>query len=141
SLLAATMILVVGWLLFDVTVRGNLFLLYAAIILFLIGGLGQGIFISTIAGTQQVAFIISIFSSLLPSFLLSGFIFPIDSMPVFLQVLSNIMPVKFFLVIVRSVILKGVGFAGVWEQFLYLALFGAIVLRISVFRLAKELSR
>ena len=141
SIVAATIILVMGWILFDVTVRGNILLLYAAIILFLMGGLGQGMLISNIAETQQVAFIVSVFSSLLPSFLLSGFVFPIKSMPFVLQVISNVIPPKFFLVIVRSVILKGVGIGATWEQFLYLAVFAFITIGISSLRLHRELSR
>jgi len=85
-----------------------------------------------------VAFLASVFSSLLPSFLLSGFIFPVNSMPVVLQVLSNIAAVKFFLVVVRGVMLKGVGIEAVWPQFLYLLLFTAITLGISVKRFQKR---
>ena len=141
SILAATIILVLGWILFDVTVRGNILLLYAAIVLFLMGGLGQGMLISNVAETQQVAFIMSVFSSLLPSFLLSGFVFPIKSMPWVLQVISNVIPPKFFLVIVRSVILKGVGIGAIWEQFLYLLIFALVAIGISSIRLNRKLSQ
>lgn len=141
SIVAATIIMFFGWVLFDVSIEGNILLLYVAIIIFLLGGLGQGILISSVANTQQVAFLMSVFSSLLPSFLLSGFIFPIDSMPVALQVISNVIPVKFFLVIVRSIILKGVGFGAIWEQLLYLTLFAMVTIGISTIRLQKELSR
>lgn len=141
SIVAATMIMLVGWWLFDVTIKGSIPLLYLAIAFFLLGGLGQGILISTVANTQQVAFIMSVFSSLLPSFLLSGFVFPIDSMPGFLQVISNVIPAKFFLVIVRSIIMKGVGIGPVWEQFVYLALFAFATIAISAVRLQRELSR
>jgi len=141
SIVAATIILVFGWILFDVTIKGDILLFYLAIVVFLLGGLGQGMLISNVAHTQQVAFLMSVFSSLLPSFLLSGFIFPIKSMPVFLQIISNVIPVKFFLVIVRSIILKGVGFEAVWEQFLYLAVFGFATIAISTVRLQKELGR
>lgn len=141
SIVAATIIMFFGWLLFDVVITGSIPLLYLAIVIFLLGGLGQGILISSVANTQQVAFLMSVFSSLLPSFLLSGFIFPINSMPVVLQVISNIIPVKFFLVIVRGVILKGVGITALWEQFLYLALFAVLTIGISSIRLQRELSR
>lgn len=141
SIVAATMIIIVGWWLFDVTIKGSIPLLYLAIVLFLLGGLGQGILISNVAHTQQVAFIMSVFSSLLPSFLLSGFVFPIDSMPGFLQVFSNVIPAKFFLVIVRSIIMKGVGVGPVWEQFAYLAMFAFATIGISAARLQRELSR
>jgi ABC-2 type transport system permease protein len=81
---------------------------------------------------------ISVFSSLLPSFLLSGFVFPIASMPVVLQVISNVAVNKFFLVLVRGVMLKGVGFEAVWEQFLYMAIFAAVTLGISTKRMQKR---
>jgi ABC-2 type transport system permease protein len=141
SIVAATIILVMGWILFDVSVRGNIFLLYLAIVVFLLGGLGQGMLISNIAQTQQVAFIMSVFSSLLPSFLLSGFIFPLKSMPWVLQVISNVIPTKFFLIIVRSIILKGVGIPSVWEQFLFLGGFALLMIGISSMRLHRELTR
>lgn len=141
SIIAATIIMFFGWLLFDVVITGSIPLLYLAIVIFLLGGLGQGILISSVANTQQVAFLMSVFSSLLPSFLLSGFIFPINSMPVALQIISNVIPVKFFLVIVRGIILKGVGIAPLWEQFLYLALFAVVTIGISSVRLQRELSR
>ncbi len=141
SIIAATLIMVLGALLFDVVIEGNILLLYLAIALFLTGGLGQGILISTVAETQQVAYVLSVFSSLLPSFLLSGFVFPINSMPVVLQVISNLLPTKFFLVIVRGIVLKGVGLEALWEQFVYLALFAMVMLGVSVARLQRELNR
>lgn len=138
SLLAATMILLLGYLLFDIEIRGNIALLYAAIFLLLLGGLGQGLLISTVTDSQQVAFMLSIFSSLLPSFLLSGFIFPISSMPVVLQVFSNIAVTKFFLVACRAIILKGTGFFAIWDQFLYLAVFAFIMMAISSKRMQER---
>lgn len=141
GLVASTIILIASALLFEVSVRGNLFLLYSSIVLFLLAGLGQGLLVSTIAQTQQVAFLVSILSSLLPAFLLSGFIFPIDSMPLALQVLSNLMPTKFFLIIVRSIMIKGVGFLAVWDQFLYLSLFILLVLSVSMAKLRREMTQ
>jgi len=138
SLVAATAILILGYLLFDIQVKGSLVLLYAAIVAIILGALGQGLLISTITESQQVAFMVSVFSSLLPSFLLSGFIFPISSMPVALQVLSNIAVNKFFLVVVRGVMLKGVGFGAVWEQFVYMMIFALITLGISIRRMRKR---
>jgi ABC-2 type transport system permease protein len=138
ALLAATLILILGYLLFAIEIKGSLLVLYAGILLVVLGALGQGLLISTVTESQQVAFMVSVFSSLLPSFLLSGFVFPIASMPVFLQVLSNAAAVKFFLVIVRGVMLKGAGFGAVWPQFLYLLLFAAVTLGISVKRFQKR---
>jgi ABC-2 type transport system permease protein len=138
ALFSSVFVLVVGFVFFDIAVRGSLFWLYAGILIFLIGGLGQGLLISTIAETQQVAFMVSVFSSLLPAFLLSGFVFPIRSMPIVLQVISNVMPVKFFLVIVRSVILKGAGPSAFWDQLVYLGIFAAVMITISSVRLLRK---
>ncbi len=138
SLVTATLILILGYFLFDIEIKGSILVLYAGILLVILAALGQGLLVSTVTESQQVAFMASIFSSLLPSFLLSGFIFPVSSMPVALQVISNIAAVKFFLVIVRGVMLKGVGIEAVWEQFLFLFLFAAIMLGISVKRLQKR---
>lgn len=138
SLASATLILLLGYLLFDIEVKGSILLLYAGITMIILGSLGQGLLISTVTDSQQVAFLISVFSSLLPSFLLSGFVFPIASMPVVLQILSHLAVVKYFLVVVRGVMLKGVGFGAVWEQFLFMGVFAFITLGISVKRLQKR---
>lgn len=138
SLVAATAILLLGYILFDVEVQGSILLLYAAILVIILGALGQGLLISTVTDSQQVAFMVSVFSSLLPSFLLSGFIFPVASMPVLLQVLSNIAVNKFFLVVVRSVMLKGAGFNAVWPQFVFMVIFAAVMLGVSIKRMQKR---
>jgi ABC-2 type transport system permease protein len=138
SLVAATAILVLGYLLFDVEVKGSLLLLYAAIFAILLGGLGQGLLISTITDSQQVAFMVSIMTSLLPSFLLSGFVFPISSMPDALQVISNIAVNKFFLNVIRAVMLKGAGLSAVWDQLLYMLIFASVMLGVSSRRMQKR---
>jgi ABC-2 type transport system permease protein len=138
SLVAATVILLVGYLLFDIVIEGSLLLLYAAITIMIVGALGQGLLISSITDSPQVAFMMAIFSSLLPSFILSGFVFPISSMPVPLQVLSNVAVAKFFLVIIRSVMLKGAGLGAVWPEFLSLIAFAAITIGISTARLNRQ---
>lgn len=138
GLAASALVLVVGFLLFDISIKGSLFWLYAGIVLFLLAALGQGLLISTIAETQQVAFIMSVFSSLLPTFLLSGFVFPIRSMPMVLQWLSNVAPAKFFLIVVRSVILKGVGPLAFWDQLIFLTIFASATIGISSLRLRKR---
>jgi len=138
GLIAATAVLVIGYLLFDIQVKGSILVLYAGIFIIILGSLGQGLLISTVTDSQQVAFMLSVFSSLLPSFLLSGFIFPVSSMPIVLQVLSNIAVNKFFLVVVRGVMLKGVGFSAVWEQFAYMGIFAAVMLGVSTKRMQKR---
>ncbi len=138
SFVAITMIIIIGYFLFSVPIRGSLLLLYAAIFVLLLGAIGQGLLISTVTNSQQVAFMVSIFSSLLPTFLFSGFIFPISSMPIVLQIISNLAVTKFFLVVVRGIMLKGVGLTAFWDQFLYMAIFALFTLGISVLRMQKR---
>ncbi|MBX2992282.1 MAG: ABC transporter permease [Bacteroidetes bacterium] len=138
SLVVASSVLLVGYLLFDIQIKGSVLLLYAAIFTMILGGLGQGLVVSSITDTQQTAFMVAMLSSLLPTFLLSGFVFPIASMPVPLQVLSNLAVNKFFLVVVRGVMLKGVGFFAVWDQFLYMMLFAAVTVGISARKFRKR---
>lgn len=138
ALAASALILVISVLVFDVSVQGSLFWLFAGIGLFLLCALGQGIAISAVAQTQQVAFIVSVFSSLLPTFLLSGFIFPISSMPLPLQILSNLAPAKYFLIIARSIILKGTGPGAYWEQFVFLGIFAVGTLALSAVKMTRK---
>jgi ABC-2 type transport system permease protein len=138
GLVTATAILIIGYLLFDIHVEGSLLVLYSGIFLVILCALGQGLLISTITDSQQVAFMMSILSSLLPSFLLSGFVFPISSMPIFLQVLSNVAVNKYFLIIARGVMLKGDGFGALWPQFVYLGIFISIALGVSTKRMQKR---
>ncbi len=138
GLVGSVLVLLVGFFLFDIVIRGSIFWLYVGIFLFLLAALGQGLVISTIAQSQQVAFLLSVFSSLLPTFLLSGFVFPIRSMPLVLQILSNIAPAKFFLKIVRGVILKGAGPGAFGDQLIFLSIFAAVTLTISSMRLRKR---
>jgi ABC-2 type transport system permease protein len=138
ALIASVFVLFAGFILFDVAVHGSLIWLYVGIFIFLIGGLGQGLLISTVTHNQQVAFMVSVFSSLLPSFLLSGFVFPVRSMPFVLQVISYLTPTKYFLVMVRSIILKGAGLAAFWDQLVYMTIFALIMIGISSIRLLKK---
>jgi ABC-2 type transport system permease protein len=138
SLVSSTFVLITGLVFFNVVIRGSIVWLYVGILIFMLGGLGQGLLISTITHSQQVAFMVSVFSSLLPSFLLSGFVFPIRSMPVVLQIIANITPAKFFLVVVRSIVLKGAGPAVFWDQLVYMAIFAGIMIALSSVRLLKK---
>lgn len=138
SLLAATLVLVAANVLFDVVIKGNYLLLFVATLLFIFAALGQGLLVSTISDSQQVAFQIATLVSMLPTMILSGFMFPIKSMPLFLQILSNITPAKFYLVIMRGIVLKGVGIESFWEQLVYLMIFITVVVTISVKRFQKH---
>jgi ABC-2 type transport system permease protein len=131
--------LALAWLLFDVPIRGSLGWLAVLTVLFLAGGLGWGVLISTIADTQQVAFQMGLLSSMLPTLLLSGFIFPISSMPAALQVISHIVPARYFIAALREVVLKGVGPEVWWNDALALILFGAAVLLLATARTVRSL--
>lgn len=132
ALLVAAVVLVAGYILFDMPVRGNFFLLFITTLIFLFASLNLGILVSTISNSQQVAFQVATLISLLPSFILSGFIFPIESMPPVIQILTNITPVKFFIVILRGILLKGTGFEAWWDQVIYLIIFSVVFLGIAV---------
>tara|TARA_R110000765_G_scaffold102803_2_gene191770 strand:+ start:83 stop:454 length:372 start_codon:yes stop_codon:yes gene_type:complete len=101
-------------------VQGSLFLLALESILFILSALALGILISTISATQQTAMMISLMGLMLPVILLSGFIFPISSMPLPLQVISNIIPAKWFIIIIKGIMLKGVGLQYLWKETLIL---------------------
>lgn len=131
ALLNAIMILVIGYLLFDVEVKGSYVLLFLTTLVFLFACLSIGIFVSVVADSMQVAFSISTFTSLLPSVILSGFIFPIESMPKIIQIFTNVTPTKFYIVILRAIILRGVGLQAFWQQIIYLILFALIMIGLS----------
>jgi ABC-2 type transport system permease protein len=139
SLFAAALVILAANILFDVAVKGSYIDLLITTAIFICAALSIGLFVSTIADNQQVAFQIATVLSMLPTLILSGFIFPIRSMPWWLQVLTNVTPAKFYLVILRSIILKGVGWRAFWDQALYLILFTAIVLFISIRRFKKTI--
>ena len=132
SLASAHFVLALGWVLFGVAVKGNYFLLLLTMVLFLISGLGQGILISTITRTQQVAFLLCVLTTILPTFILSGFVFPVRNMPTVIQLVTYFVPAKYFLVALRAIILKGVGLSAFWDQVLFLAGFAVFILALSV---------
>ncbi len=131
--------LFLAWLLFDVPIHGSLFWLAVVTILFLAGGLGWGVLISTLADTQQVAFQLGLLSSMLPTLILSGFIFPISSMPRPVQIFTHIVPARYYLVALRDIVLKGAGPAVWWDQALGLIAFGAVVLALATVRMVRSL--
>lgn len=116
SIINATVILLLGYFVFQMPIVGSLFLLAIETILFILCALTLGIFISTVSNSQQTAMMLSLFGLMLPVILLSGFIFPISSMPVPLQLLSNIIPAKWFIIIIKAIMLKGANFAVIWKE-------------------------
>ena len=131
SLASAHFVLALGWVLFGVAIRGSYFLLLPTILLFLVCGLGQGILISAVTRTQQVAFLISVLTTFLPTFILSGFIFPVRNMPAVIQAVTYLVPAKYFLAALRAIILKGAGLHAFWEQVLFLAGFAVLTLGVA----------
>jgi ABC-2 type transport system permease protein len=138
SMIAAVGVVLASIVLFGLPVRGSWWLLLLAMGLYLFGALAMGLLISTIAESQQVAFQIALLMSFLPTMLLSGFIFPIASMPAFLQVITHIVPARYFLVALRAVLLKGSGFWAVADSLGALVLFAAIVTSLAAIRLRRE---
>ncbi|MDH3403553.1 MAG: ABC transporter permease [Acidobacteriota bacterium] len=136
---AAAGSLTLAWALFDVPIRGSLLWLAAVTILFLAGGLGWGVFLSSMAETQQVAFQLSLLSSMLPTLLLSGFIFPISSMPTFLQVISHVVPARYYVAALRELVLKGAGPELWWQDAVALVAYGAVVLGLATVRTVRSL--
>ena len=138
GLIQTTLILIVGSLLFNVPVVGNLANLYAATLLFIAASLGLGLFVSTLAQTQFQAFQLA-FVTMLPSILLSGFMFPFEGMPVVAQWIAQILPLTHFNVIVRGIMLRGADLPEVWPQLAKLAVFVTVMLTIAVARFKKRL--
>ena len=116
----AITIILIGYFVFGMPLKGSIWLLLFESFLFISMALSLGIFISTMAKSQQVAMFISIFALMLPTLLLSGFIFPIENMPVLLQWLSHLMPPKYFIIIIKNIMLKGTGFMYIWKETLIL---------------------
>jgi ABC-2 type transport system permease protein len=133
------LVLAVGYLVFGVEIKGSLGLLLGISLLFLMGCLGLGLFISSVSTTQQNAFLVSIIATLLPTFILSGFIFPIESMPAPIQPFTYLVPARYFLIVVRSIILKGAGLQIFWEQVIFLAAFALLAVGLAASKFKKRL--
>lgn len=134
ALFVAAFTLLIANIAFGITVKGSYILLFVSTLVFLIASLSLGIFISTVADSQQVAFQIASVATMLPTFILSGFIFPIESMPVAIQVLTNITPAKFYIIILRSIMLKGTGIESFWKPLVSLLIFASVFMGISTLR-------
>ena len=138
SFASALMIILTSMVLFDMPMRGSWWLLCGVIGVFLVGAQAQGLLISTIAETQQVAFQVALLSSFLPTFILSGFIFPISSMPAVIQAITHIVPARYFIVALRAIVLKGADIGAFWQDVVALAIFGTIALSLAALRLSRE---
>jgi ABC-2 type transport system permease protein len=132
------LILAVGTFLFGVPLRGSLILLFAMVGLYLLPTLGLGLLISTVARTQQQAQLMTM-PIMLPAMMLSGVFFPISSLPAFLQVVSNLLPLTYFIYILRSILVKGVGLDLIIPQIIALTIFAIVLLGLAVSRFQKTL--
>jgi ABC-2 type transport system permease protein len=138
GVLEVALVVVAAFLIFRIPVRGDLPLLFFCSVLFLLSTLGVGLFISTISQTQQQAMMSSFFF-FMPAMLLSGFAFPIRNMPVPVQLLTYLNPLRYFMRIVRNLFLKGTGIESLWPQMAALAAFGVAILGLSALRFRKNL--
>ncbi len=132
SIINAVVIVSLGYFVFGMPINGSLFLVTFESILFVITALSLGILISTLTDSQQTAMMISLMGLMLPVIILSGFIFPIASMPLPMQVMSNIIPAKWFIIIIKSVMLKGVGLQFIIKETLILIVMTAVYLGLSI---------
>ena len=138
GLAAAATILAASRLLFGVTVHGSWVDLGVVTFIFLVGCLAFGVLLSTLSDSQQVAFLLSSLLTLLPTFILSGFVFPFRNMPVVIQAVSYVLPGRYYLAALRAIMLKGVGFRDFADQVLALVAFACLAGGLSVVRLRRR---
>lgn len=138
SVAAGILVLFTSFLLFDITIRGSILLLAITTVIFLIGTLSIGLLISTFTNSQQMAYLVSSLLSILPTFILSGFVFPIRSMAIWLQVVTYFLPARYFLEILRGIMLKGSGLGDLYGQILPLMAFAVIIPAFASWRLNKK---
>jgi len=132
SLLNLTVILILSVTLLDLPIQGSILLLYAVSALFILTALSLGLLISNSTDSQQSAMLISLMGMLLPTLMFSGFMFPIENMPLPLRIISNIVPSKYYYIIVKSIMIKGLGFSAIWKETLVLTGMTAVLLTISI---------
>jgi ABC-2 type transport system permease protein len=138
SQVGAALIVLASMAFFGMPMQGSWVDLACVVTLFLIGALGTGLLVSTVADSQQVAFQAAALIAMLPTVILSGFIFPISSMPVALQYVTLIIPARYFLVALRGIVLKGLSLVDVWEPLAALAVYAIVVLALASVRLARR---
>ncbi|HRN26741.1 MAG: ABC transporter permease [Ignavibacteriaceae bacterium] len=135
--LIIVMVIMTQW--FGIEVKGSrLFLLFAAL-LFVLSNLGLGLFVSTVSKTQNQAMMASVFALMMPMIYLSGFAFPIENMPQVVQYITYLIPLRYFITILRGIVLKGIGFSSLWVETLVLFGMGAALLIMSSFRFSKKI--
>jgi ABC-2 type transport system permease protein len=138
SFIILALILLLARFIFQVPIRGNLLTLFSISGLFIAATLGLGLFISNSADTAQTAWLMGFLSSILPAIILSGFIFPIESMPYPIQLITYLFPIRYFLVMLRGILLKGVGITVVYPEALILLMYALVIIAASVLRFKKK---
>lgn len=136
---AVIIVLLAMTFIFGITPRGSILFLFLSTFLYILSTLGLGLFVSTVSKTQQQAMMLAIFVVLMPMIFLSGFSFPIENMPKIIQAITYIIPLRYFMTIIRGIILKGVGFYEVWFELLMLFVIGVTVLTLSSLRFKKRM--
>ncbi len=137
AMCAAGLLVATGWVLFGVAVRGSIPLLAMVSFMFCLAALGQGMLISSATDSQQVAFFASVLSTMLPTFLLSGFVFPLEGTPVAIQLISHLVPSRYFIALVRGVILRDAGVLDLWRPLILLTVFATSILALASVRVAR----
>lgn len=138
SFLSLALIILLSWFFFKVPFRGNIVTLFGFSSIFIAATLGIGLYISNVAETAQTAWLMGFLSSILPAIILSGFIFPIESMPYPIQLITYIFPIRYYLVILRGIILKGVGITTLYQEALILLVFALVAITISALRFKQK---
>jgi ABC-2 type transport system permease protein len=138
SLCTSIAVILLSMVLFDLPMNGSWLLLLLALALYLVGALGLGLMISTLAESQQVAFQLAVLASFLPTMMLSGFVFPIASMPAAIQAVTYIVPARYFLVSLRAIVLKGASLPAFWLQLVALAIYALVMLAVASRRLKRQ---
>jgi ABC-2 type transport system permease protein len=140
GIIDVVLVLIVAVYWFEVPMRGSLALLFGMCLIYLLSTLGLGLFVSTVSKTQQQAMMTAIFFFLTPMIYLSGFVFPIENMPQWIQSITYLLPLRYFLIIVRGIFLKGVGLEILWPQALALFAWGLGILALATLRSSKRLA-
>ena len=138
ALVATVLLLLASFFVFGVAVSGSMWSLFVSVFLFLICALAMGLWVSSISRTQTLAFTLATLVSTLPSMMLSGFIYPIRSMPFPIQLATNLTPARFFIQAIRAIMLKGVGVEMFWQDWMAMAIFSTVLISISANSLRKQ---
>jgi ABC-2 type transport system permease protein len=136
---AVILVITAMYIIFGIAVKGSVVFLLFSSFVFILSTLGLGLFVSTISKTQQQAMMLAIFLVMMPMVFLSGFAFPIENMPQIIQWITYIIPLRYFMTIIRGIILKGIGIADLWLQLLAMLGLGILIFGLSVQRFQKRI--